>query len=251
MTMRMQKHTSLRTNPVFHPPLRRGRNETAMNATVTDIKSKPTPDTDPNLSGARAFVAARALYSLKVLLTAQLARSQAEWGKVTGEAKDAFFKPLRAEETGMSVRRRAEAQTETRAALAAWDSLKSEAKADKDARLKKIGRVNAAFGEVMGVSKDDGLQTDIFGGAETGAIPGLGWASAETKAMIYTALVQISESKVAMSDVQSALLLDLASAGLEAVDLGIDASEAVEQDVTADGDPGEYVPDETDQNVPF
>ena len=54
-----------------------------------------------------------------------------------------------------------------------------------------------------------------------------------------------------MSDVQSALLLDLASAGLEAVDLGIDASEAVEQDVTADGDPGEYVPDETDQNVPF
>lgn len=220
--------------------------------TAKILKLNKTTDEDL-LAVARRDAAIRAIYRVGNILREDLAKAKKKWKVAEAKAIDAYREHLRDED-----RRRLEADVEAAFAediisrddvdmfteiaehyfaacskLAEYVQLAQTAKEDKDDRANRIASFDDAEAELKSIKADkDGGQLQLLGGD----LAPTEWASKETKAVAYAALRHLEEARHPLDAYQAALLAELATDGLDAMDLGLDISEAVEAD-------GEY-PDE-------
>lgn len=79
-------------------------------------------------------------------------------------------------------------------------------------------------------------QGDMFDPGKGAEIAGMGWASAATRLAIYSCLYAMDKAGEQLDPHQTDLFLDLGGAGFEALDFGLSAAEAVE-DEGSEADP--------------
>ncbi len=79
-------------------------------------------------------------------------------------------------------------------------------------------------------------QPDMFDVGVGAPVKGMGWASLPTRKSIYSCLLAMESNGEQLDPYQAELLMDLGGPGVEALDFGLAASEAVEQD-GAEADP--------------
>jgi hypothetical protein len=193
---------------------------------------------------ARAFHALRALDTVKEKMEQQKKAAGALWSKKLNDEARSYREILRGDiehPEKLSAKLAKENYVQVVGIFAQWEGLKEAKKLDLGERKARIAKIEQAHTEVVALSKaDSSTQGDLFGKA--GVIPGMGWATKSTCDAIYSALVSLSEDS-ALDVHQQALLQDLAGAGLETIDLGLDAASAIE----ADND-GEYAEAEDDED---
>jgi hypothetical protein len=103
------------------------------------------------------------------------------------------------------------------------------------AEAERLGEVLAGLRmaelECLGaVDRASSTQGDMFDVGAGDQIPGLGWASPPTQQAIYTCLLGMEERGEGLNPFMADLFMVLGGAGLEVLDLGIPAAEAVETD---------------------
>lgn len=196
----------------------------------------PTRTLTSDQVGDRCFAAARGLFWLIEKLEADDKEARASETSELKDATQAYRSILRDEDVNPERLKPGEGKRmylEAREGLLARDELAEEQKAAKQARKRKLARVETAYREVMSTTRDPN-QTGLFDANDT---TGLGVISPETRSMVYTALMAIDDDGQAkLDEVQRALLADLGQVGLEAVDLGIEAAEAIENDTAPTND---------------
>lgn len=218
----------------------------AMTATVTPIKQP-----DPAIEQARALAGARAIFTVKLALEADLARAKSVWKDQLTDATKTYREILRDEDVTQNViaKRAKELYFEAREGLAKHDKILDDAKADKATRTKRIASFDLAFREMMGVGRDaDADQQDMFAG--DGTVIGMRWASKETQEICYSALLKLDKDGV-LDSFQIALLADLGQTGADTIDLGLDAAAAIEADVEGEHPEADSDDDIAPEDVPF
>ena len=123
--------------------------------------------------------------------------------------------------------------------LATRDAIHEANTAARKARAAERKRVDGALAELHKPAQGDGDQPSLPGldgdeQGQTDAATGLGWFTAECRAVVYTALLH---SDGDLDPAQVELLADLASLGLEQIDFVLDAAEAIDEgSESLDGD---------------
>ena len=103
--------------------------------------------------------------------------------------------------------------------------LQVQATREADAWSVKVGSMSAAQAEIKAASRTNKRQTGLFD--SSAGVRGMDWASEETLAAILAALVELDKDKL-LDPMQVSLLEDLQVVGLDAVELGLKAAEAIE-----------------------
>jgi hypothetical protein len=186
---------------------------------------------------ARAFHIIRTLDTVKTRMEAAKKNAGAIWsGKLNDTTKE--YRDIARTDFGtvekMSAKTAKDNYVQVVNLIGKRDSIVDEKKTDLTDRKTKINKVEAAYAEVVALSKasSGGDQLGLYA-QTTGAIPGLGWASKATNDAIYSALLSLAEDK-ALDVHQERLLADMANAGLESIDLGLEAAQAIEVDDAGD-----------------
>jgi hypothetical protein len=212
-------------------------------ATANNVISMPTPD--PRDTHVRAFAGMRALYMIKEKLIAAQAVAKADWKEKKSAATKEYREPIRdqfdaivgvnidlsGKDKGTQTMKTnyAEAFIVVVRGVKNYDNVKSDADADKKARKDRIDAMEMAIKECVSAATVNPNQGSLFP-PTGGSVDGLAWASAATRAAMFTSLKELDRDKVTLDCFQESLLLDLGGAGIEELDLGLDASTAVEAD---------------------
>lgn len=205
---------------------------------------------------AQAFVCLRALNRLKAKLETAAKASQDEWKKKLADAMAKFVDPIKQEfdrvSAGLDVGSPewnalrdlyAERYLDAILGLKEHADLKAKADADKAEHNKRIGLVESTVLECLGASTS--AQVDLFATREAGS---LGWATAQGRQIIFAALIGISKDGGTLDPIQAKIAADLGGEGVDAMDLGVAASVAVEAD---DADEEPLTDDDGPTNVGF
>lgn len=229
-----------------------------------NVIQMPNNDADAALTliHLRAFAGLRALDKVLDKVRAELKRASDEWKVALNKATDEYRGPIREHLESIAdydptVKTKAmKAKTELYATkfvdvghgLEHYDEIKSASDADKAAKNIVIKRLEDASRECMGVARNSSKQGDLFGSVDTGVPSGMSWATPATSEAIYTSMLRLQVDRYEFDPFQEALFVDLGSSGLESFDLGLDASEAIEEDAGTEAPPDE---DEDDDEQGF
>jgi hypothetical protein len=121
------------------------------------------------------------------------------------------------------------------AGLAEHDALIEANKLARGNRKAERGRVSQARLELHKPAMDD-RQSKQSMLPITGDTIGLGWFSDETKAVVYTALLDL-DGRGGLDTAQAELMTDLASANLQPIAFVLDAADALDEADAAESDP--------------
>lgn len=203
-----------------------------MNQPVTNVVPM-NQQPDPDFIQARAFAAIRAVDLVREMMEKGLKSATKKWAGDLDETTRAYRTILRDEREGIDKINQKAAKdlfSQVVKLLAKRDEIAEAKKQDQTERKKKIATMKAAFAEIRGIATANNEQGDLFG--STGGVRGMGWASKGTLDAIYAALLALQENST-LDTYQADLLLELGKLGLEEIDLGLDAAEAIEEDTEA------------------
>lgn len=224
---------------------------------VVELRKQSQGDLERSL--AQAMVCLKALDVLRSKLDASAKAAAAKWRQQLAEATKAYREPIR-EETDRATKDLDLESNEGKKLVTVFagkfvdvvegvrkhDEIKAEADRDKQARNQQLDIVELAIRECFGAGSS--AQTELFATQQSSA---LGWATAQTKQVIYTAMLGIQEDGGVLDPIQIDVLAHLAADGTDRMDLGTQASTAVEADLDATDD-GEEIEDfDEDTGVGF
>ena len=203
--------------------------------TVTSMTKKPTAKPKPKDIHARCFVC---LYTL-IDIRDKLAKQRADKAKIyAGRLSDAT-KAYR-EETRNEENRTATKKVQAKLWIDVMDGVAERDRIDKEKKEvlgeidKKLKQLDEAEAETFAARRGEGTQAKLFDDDASGTIRYMPWASPGTRKVLYSSLLALETLKVELDDHQRELLTDLAEAETGTIDLGLAATDAIEQD--ADGD---------------
>lgn len=215
-----------------------------MTTALNNVVALPQPDLREVY--VRAFASLRALASIKEKLESALTAAKAKWKDEQTAATKEYREPIRDEfetivgkEIDLDAKDKATAAMKTAYAkkfvdvvrgVKKHDDIKAQATAGKESYKTRIDKIDLAMKECMSAATSTTGQGDLFDPKAGAATDGLTWASASTKQAIFTALREMERDGAPLDYFQGQLLLDLGGAGLEELDLGLEAAAAVEQD---------------------
>lgn len=209
---------------------------------------------------ARCLAAGKAIELVKSELESDLKAAKARWRDKLSDATKAYREILRDEDVTDSTpqRRCKELFFEVRELLAEHDEILDDAKRDKDLRKQRIAKFEVAARELWSISSAQPEQLELHGRTDT--ILGLGWATKESREIVYSALMRLTARDTfdvtfagpvpGLAEAARGLLADMAGAGLGTIELGLDAEDAIEHDVDEDDLP-DADEDEDDAELPF
>jgi hypothetical protein len=195
--------------------------------TVTQLR--PSKALTPEQTSHRILAAVRAVHAFHELLVITDNRKRSSEKEELSDATKAYREIIRdAEDRGDSITPdEAHSILPTICdGLRTRDAIKDANDAARRNRKAERERVADALKELQSPAKDDGAQGTLPGLEDA---TGLGWFSADTKAVTYTALLDADERE-AIDSVQADLLGDLGGLGLDAIEFVIDAADAVDED---------------------
>lgn len=214
------------------------------------------PNDEDLIAIARRDAAVRAIYRVGNILRTDLKKAKAAWKekedaailkyrghlrdedrqRLQADAEAAFAKAKISKKDAGVFQAIAEHYFAACTGIAEYAKIAAAATEDKSNRAIRIAAFAQAEAELKSIKADqDGGQLQLLGGD----MAPTEWASKETKAVAYAALRHLEEAKHPMDAYQAALIAELATDGLDAMDLGLDISEAVEAD-------GDYTDDDED-----
>lgn len=178
-----------------------------------------TPDLD--LVYVRAYTSWQAVDTMIDRLSGAKKRVAKQWKRDLAEAKKAY----------QADQHHGEKATAAIKGMAREDELQAQ-----------IANLRTAALECRGAAeRSKSAQADMFdtGAGASGGVPGMSWASPAAQQSIYGCLLAISEGGKPLDTFQSELLVALGGVGLERMEFGLDASEAVEADDGEEEEPPE------------
>lgn len=219
---------------------------------IIRMKTAPVPDaTDETFIRARAYTIITTLDGCKQRLEQQRADAKAKWSKDLSDATKAYRELLRDEENHKaSDKRRAALYDEVVEGVELRDKIAEDKAEDMKARGAKISKIIEADAEAKHAHKSaDAAQAALFN--DESKVAGMPWATDATLAVVYAALLDLDKRGAQLDKFQSALMIELAEADIEGEDLGLEASEAIEDDSDVAEFEGEDDEIDGDEELPF
>lgn len=215
---------------------------------VKKAANQPDYD-DPDFVRARAFICVQTLDACRARLTSQMSAASAVWKEKLSEVTKSYREIVRDADAKASTKIKAKSFDDVVRLLAERDKIAEEKAEDMKGRRERISLVDEADAEAKAYKPGDAKQTALFN--EECAVQGMPWATDRGLGVIYTALQDLEQAGATLDDYQSALLLELAEASIGAVDLGLEAAAAIEDDGDVEDFEAEELDDLDDTEAPF